>query len=151
MLSCMLFTEPLEVTVVASPQSTDGPTPKRTSFPSMLPSTPIFARAGSYCHSAARATTSPMRKRTIMAAKMAQPWRRLLIILPKVKGSATGMSRMESISRKLDSGVGFSKGWAELALKKPPPLEPSCLIATCDAAGPTAMTCSAPSRVWAFT
>ena len=48
---------------------------------------------------------------------------------------------MDSISRKLESGVGFSKGWAELTLKKPPPLVPSCLMAICEAAGPTASTC----------
>ena len=41
-----------------------------------------------------------------------------------------------STSRKFESGVGFSNGCAELTLKKPPPLVPSCLIATCDAAGP---------------
>ena len=34
------------------------------------------------------------------------------------------------------SGVGFSNGWAELTLKKPPPLVPSCLMAICEAAGP---------------
>ena len=37
------------------------------------------------------------------------------------------MSRIDSISRKLENGVGFSKGWAELALKKPPPLVPELL------------------------
>ena len=47
-----------------------------------------------------------------------------------------GISRIASISRKFDSGVGFSNGCAELTLKKPPPFVPSCLIAICDAAGP---------------
>ncbi len=51
---------------------------------------------------------------------------------------------MESISRKLESGVGFSYGCAELTLKKPPPFVPSCLIAICEAAGPTA-------RIWLVT
>ena len=45
------------------------------------------------------------------------------------------------------SGVGFSNGCAELALKKPPPLVPSSLIASCDATGPCAMICFAPSSV----
>ena len=36
--------------------------------------------------------------------------------------------------------MGFSNGCAELTLKKPPPLVPSCLMATCEAAGPTAST-----------
>ena len=48
---------------------------------------------------------------------------------------------MESICRKLLSGVGFSKGWLLLALKKPPPLVPSILIASCEATGPCAMVC----------
>ncbi len=29
-----------------------------------------------------------------------------------------------------DQALGFSNGWAELALKMPPPLVPSCLIAS---------------------
>ena len=37
---------------------------------------------------------------------------------------------------------GFSNGWAELALKKPPPFVPSCLIASCEATGPPGMACS---------
>ena len=49
---------------------------------------------------------------------------------------------MASNSKKFESGVGFSNGCAELTLKKPPPFVPSCLIAICDAAGPTAMICS---------
>ena len=46
---------------------------------------------------------------------------------------------MASISRKFESGVGFSNGCAEFALKNPPPFVPSCLIAICDATGPSAM------------
>ncbi len=46
------------------------------------------------------------------------------------------------------SGVGFSNGCAELALKKPPPLVPSCLIASWLATGPMAIVCLAPSSVW---
>ncbi len=52
------------------------------------------------------------------------------------------MSRIDSSSRKFENGVEFSNGWLELTLKKPPPLVPSCLMAICEAAGPTAMTCS---------
>ena len=39
------------------------------------------------------------------------------------------------------SGVGFSNGCALLALKKPPPLVPNILIASCEATGPCAMVC----------
>jgi len=45
---------------------------------------------------------------------------------------------MERISTKLESGVGFSYGCAELALKNPPPFVPSILMAICEAAGPMA-------------
>ena len=44
---------------------------------------------------------------------------------------------------RLVKGVGFSKGWAALALKKPPPLVPNCLIASCEATGPRARVCLA--------
>ena len=43
--------------------------------------------------------------------------------------------------------VGFSKGWAELALKKPPPLLPSSLMASWLATGPPVSTCECPARV----
>ncbi len=42
---------------------------------------------------------------------------------------------------KLESGVGFSKGCAALALTKPPPLVPSILMAICEAMGPSTMLC----------
>src|SRR5690242_18550639 len=51
------------------------------------------------------------------------------------------MSRIASISKKFESGVAFSNGWAEFTLKKPPPLVPSCLIAICEAAGPIGSVC----------
>ncbi len=54
---------------------------------------------------------------------------------------------MSQISTRLVKGLGFSKGWALLALKKPPPLVPSSLIASCEATGPSATTCLAPSTV----
>ena len=46
------------------------------------------------------------------------------------------MAKISTISMKFVSGVGFSNGWALLALKKPPPLVPSSLIASCEATGP---------------
>ena len=54
---------------------------------------------------------------------------------------------MKSSSTKLENAVGFSNGKAELTLKKPPPLVPSCLIAICDAAGPRASVCVPPVSV----
>ena len=61
--------------------------------------------------------------------------------------SADGIAKIMSSDRKFVNGVGFSNGCAALALKKPPPLVPSCLIASCDATGPSAMVCLAPSSV----
>ena len=52
------------------------------------------------------------------------------------------MAKMPNIARKFDSGVGFSNGCALLALKKPPPLVPNCLMISCEATGPCAMVCS---------
>ncbi len=46
------------------------------------------------------------------------------------------MMSTSSISKKLVNAVGFSNGWAEFVLKKPPPLVPSSLIASCEATGP---------------
>ena len=66
---------------------------------------------------------------------------------PKVAVSAAGISRMNSTSMKFASCVGFSNGIAELMLKNPPPFVPSCLIAICEAAGPSASVWSPPIAV----
>ena len=68
--------------------------------------------------------------RTSIAAKIAQPWRRLPTMRPKVaRQRRRDQQDRSSISTKFESAVGFSNGIAELTLKKPPPLVPSCLIA----------------------
>ncbi len=48
---------------------------------------------------------------------------------------------------KFEMAVAFSNGMALLTLKKPPPLVPSCLIAICEATGPSASDCSKPWTV----
>ena len=58
-----------------------------------------------------------------------------------------GIAKIRNIERKFVSGFGFSKGWAAFALKKPPPFVPSCLMTSCEATGPIAIVCLAPSRV----
>jgi hypothetical protein len=58
---------------------------------------------------------------------------------PRVTVRAAGMRKMENICKKFESGVGFSNGCALLVLKKPPPLVPSILMASCEATGPCAM------------
>ncbi len=57
------------------------------------------------------------------------------------------MANIATISRKFVSGVGFSNGCAELALKNPPPLLPSSLMISWVAIGPRAIVCCAPSSV----
>ena len=58
-----------------------------------------------------------------MVQNRAKPWRRSLTIRPKVTARAKGMTISDQVSTTLESAVGFSKGWAELALKKPPDVE----------------------------
>ena len=56
-----------------------------------------------------------------------------------------GVSRcLRKTWSRLVSALGFSKGWAEFALKKPPPLVPSSLMASCEATRPPGMTWLAP-------
>jgi hypothetical protein len=94
------------------------------------------------------ATREPADSTTIMTASSAQPWRALPAIRPNVFVRANGMIRMSSISTQFEIVVGFSNGWAELALKKPPPLVPSSLMASCEATGPSGIVCTRPWRVW---
>ena len=46
------------------------------------------------------------------------------------------------MARMLVMPFGLLNGCAELALKNPPPLVPSCLIASCEASGPPGIACS---------
>ena len=50
--------------------------------------------------------------------------RALWELVPKAKTVAKGMISKAQISSILEMALGFSKGWAELALKKPPPFVP---------------------------
>ena len=78
-------------------------------------------------------TAIPAISRINITVKIVQPCLTEPTIFPYVNVSAAGISKIASISRKLLKGVGFSKGCALLALKKPPPFVPSCLIASWDA------------------
>src|SRR3954452_1436524 len=60
---------------------------------------------------------------------------------------AIGSATISQIEIRLLQGDGFSKGWAELGPKYPPPLVPACLIASRAATGPRAIVCLAPSSV----
>ena len=82
-----------------------------------------------------------------IAPKSAKPCLTLPTHLPKVTARPKGRTRQRKISRELVSPVGFSKGAAALALRKPPPLVPRSLIASMAAIGPWAMVWPTPSRV----
>ncbi len=82
-----------------------------------------------------------------MVTSSARPSFTLPTRRPKATTDATGMTSNVQTAGSVVQALGFSNGWAELALKKPPPLVPSSLMASWLAIGPIAMTCLAPSRV----
>src|SRR6185437_36772 len=91
------------------------------------------------CDSAQYAAVTPAKNSTAIAAKTAHPCRGEFVMRPSVAVKPAGMRKIAIISRKFESGVGFSNGWALFALKKPPPLVPSILMASCEATGPWAI------------
>jgi hypothetical protein len=68
-------------------------------------------------------------------------------MIPNVRGSENGIIRVRKIARMLVQPAGFSNGCAELALKKPPPFVPSCLMASCEATGPPRTSWLPPATV----
>src|SRR5215471_20840852 len=78
--------------------------------------------------SAQYAVVTPPKKSTNIAAHTAQPCFWLFTIRPSRYVSADGIMKIVNIDQKFVHGVGFSNGCAEFALKKPPPLVPSCLM-----------------------
>ena len=68
-------------------------------------------------------------------------------MVPKVRGRLNGIASIRMIWNRLVQPVGFSNGCAELALKKPPPLVPSSLIASWEATGPPGIDWPAPVMV----
>src|SRR5262250_96420 len=76
---------------------------------------------------------TPEIKSTPITASIAQPCRWLPTMRPNTLVIAAPIANIEIICTKFDNAVGFSKGCAALALKKPPPLVPSILMATCEA------------------
>ena len=120
----MAFTAPQEVAVVAVANRVVPAMPKRTSLPSMLPPDapprgPETAWAtGSALQAGVAALFRPgagadsaSTNRMVMAARMAQPWRRSRTM----RAEGVAERRRESAgspgsAAKLVSGVGFSKG-----------------------------------------
>lgn len=64
----------------------------------------------------------PITNRIAAEANSAQPYLLSPTITPKVLMKAAGIRSIATISTTLVSGVGFSNGWALLALKAPPPV-----------------------------
>ena len=152
--SCMAFTAPQEAAVVMTANRVDALIPKRASLPSILPpfcralpvwSAPRVDSSGLPACSAGVMAITATTKIAVMAASTAHPWRMSPTSRPNAKHSAAGIRKMASICKKLVSAFGFSKGCAELALKKPPPLVPIILMASWEATGPMARVCVA---VW---
>src|ERR1700722_11376174 len=150
--SCMELTAPQLVSVVTVANNAEFASPKRTSFPSMLPVDcagdtrddawyAAVVTSGFPCASAQYAVLTPARKSSAIAAQTAQPCRGEPVIFPSVKVKAEGIAKMKNISRKFVNGVGLSNGGGLFVLKKPPPFVPSSLIISCDAVGRCAITC----------
>jgi hypothetical protein len=116
----MELTDPFEVTVVETPHNAESPAPKRTSLPSMDPvdwSTPMRVIAGFPPASWATAkVTIGMYSASITANTVMASFRRL-VKCPRVQTIAIGMTRIDQVSAKLESGVEFSYGCVEFGPK----------------------------------
>src|SRR5262245_23340856 len=146
-LSCMQLTEPLLVQVVTTAHKGAAPAPQRSSLPSRLPTSwaigsPAGAAVGA--DSAHSAKPSLALSSTPITANNTAACRMRPTIRPKVQTAAIGSTRIAIVDTKLVQNVGFSNGWLLLGPKKPPPLVPSCLIATNAATGPRQISCAGP-------
>lgn len=102
--------------MVATANSDEPAIPKRVSLPSMAP--PAISNAGPrWANSVHIIRSENPSQMTAIAPRSAYPCLSEPAIRPKVRVSETGISRIRKISNRLDSPSGFSKGWAELALK----------------------------------
>src|SRR5579885_3439763 len=126
--SCHPFTAPQLASVVTVAKSAEPAIPKRTSLPSMFPPGCVAlalwftpCRSGFPRDSAQYAVTVPAVNRHNIAAQTAPPCRCEPVMRPSKYVSADGIAKIRNISKEFVSGVGFSDGWALLALKNPPP------------------------------
>ena len=108
----MEFTAPQEASVVMVANRPESAIPKRVSLPSILPADMIDAEfrrlSGLPCCSKCIAAMAMTTNISVIAASTAQPWRLSPTMRPKVKHSAAGIRKIDSICTKLASGVGFS-------------------------------------------
>ncbi len=85
--SCIEFTLPFDASVVATAHSDDWSVPYRSSLPSMFGAAAEMPAARIACEDVCSYGTvnqRPAMNSTIIAAKMAHPWRMLPTILPNV-------------------------------------------------------------------
>ena len=122
--------------------------PKRVSLPSMLSgcSIPAATSAGAGWLSATYMPAVQTLRSMKAAATRARTSFFARTLRPKAKKAAQPRTLIETAVIRFVRGEGFSNGWAELALKIPPPLMPSCLIASWLAAGNREIVCDPPSR-----
>ena len=145
------FTAPVMVPVVTVANRAVGAAPKRSSLPSKLGPLSQGASRGFPACSAEIASRASPTNSPVTRSSSRVPWRRLPRKRPKASMVAAGMATMAPMASRFVIGLGFSKGWAELAPKKPPPFSPSCLIASKPATGPRPRIWVAPSRVITLT
>ena len=109
-LSCMLFTEPLDVAVVSEAQVAEATGPKRTSLPSIFgplaTGSPIVAALG--LTSARMAITQPVTSSESITPKMTIECLRSLSMIPAMTIDDIGRTTMEKIESMLLQGLGFS-------------------------------------------
>ena len=144
--SCIEFTAPVDVRVDVDANSVDPQIPNRCSLPSIAPPASRVA-APPVSVSKSVMAVSETAKIDAITARIAVPWRLSPTIWPKVRVSANGIASMRKISNRFVQAVGFSNGCDEFALKNPPPLLPSILIASCEATGPPGIDCVPPVMV----
>ena len=143
--SCAALTAPVDVPVVATANRARGPLTE----PGLLALHRGTGRLGGRRAGADLGpvvTASETANSTPIAPSTARPWRRLPSIVPRVRVRRTGISRIRKISSRLVKPLGFSNGCAELALKNPPPLLPSSLIASWLATGPPVSDLAVPGQ-----
>ena len=78
----------------------------------------------------------------IITPKITQACRICRNMRPNISTSAKGYKQKFMTERKLLHALGFSKGWAELAPKNPPPFVPKCLMGIMAATGPRQICCA---------
>src|SRR5215471_20054729 len=109
------FTAPVDVTVVDAANSDDPGMPNATFLPSIAAPAAVAATPECWCSKKLISDTDASHKNTI-TERIAYPWRLSFTIVPNVRVSANGITRIRKISNQLVNGFGFSNGWAELAL-----------------------------------